>query len=111
MPSYTILLDKHYLLFASRGLQCDGCNHGKDYYSEGYRCIQTRLYFHNECARSGLEIRNLYHPQHSLHLKVLAANEDVNGECKLCRGYKDPRAFFIPCFKDDYVYLSFMWTA
>ncbi|CAL9225240.1 unnamed protein product [Arabidopsis halleri] len=85
MPSHTIL-DKHYTLFRTRGLQCDGCNHGKDYYSEGYRCMQSRLYFHIECAKSDLEIHNLYHPQHSLHLKVLAANEDVNGECKLCRG-------------------------
>ncbi|XP_023634250.1 uncharacterized protein LOC17880358 [Capsella rubella] len=48
--------------------------------------MRSGLYFHKECAKSDLEICYVYHPQHSLHLKILAENEDVHGECKLCRG-------------------------
>jgi len=79
-------LRRYYLLYQTRGLKCDGCNLGRDYYSIGHRCFRSGLFFHNECAESSVEIHNLYHPQHSLHIKVLKQNEDVHGECKLCRG-------------------------
>ncbi|CAA0395154.1 unnamed protein product [Arabidopsis thaliana] len=88
----------YYLLYQTRGLKCDGCNLGRDYYSIGHRCFRSGLFFHNECAESSVEIHNLYHPQHSLHIKVLKQNEDVHGECKLCRAWmsivkKNPPSF------------------
>jgi len=75
-----------YSLELTRGLKCDGCNLGEDSYSEGYRCFRSGLFFHKQCSRSDIEIHNLYHPQHSLHIKVVAANADVHEKCKLCRG-------------------------
>lgn len=77
---------KKYALYSTRGVKCDGCNLGNDYYSDGFRCFRSGFFFHNDCAKSSLEINNLYHPQHSLQIKVAAENEDVHGECKLCRG-------------------------
>jgi len=75
-----------YSLELTRGLKCDGCNLGEDSYSEGYRCFRSGIFFHKQCSRSDIEIHNLYHPQHSLHIKVVAANADVHEKCKLCRG-------------------------
>ncbi|XP_010449870.1 PREDICTED: uncharacterized protein LOC104732042 [Camelina sativa] len=80
------ILNKMYTLIRSRGLKCDGCNLGKDYHSDGYRCFHSGVFFHKECANSDLEINNRYHPQHSFHIKAVAENEDVYGECKVCRG-------------------------
>ncbi|KAG7547389.1 Protein kinase C-like phorbol ester/diacylglycerol-binding domain [Arabidopsis suecica] len=79
-------IDDIYTLFQTRGLKCDGCNLGKDYYSDGYRCFRSGLFFHKECAESNPKICNLYHPQHSLDIKILAENEEAFGDCKLCRG-------------------------
>lgn len=81
-----VLRDIYKSLIQCRGLKCDGCNHGNDYYSNGYRCIFSGDFFHKECTESSVQICNLYHPQHSLHLKILSGNEDAHGDCKLCRG-------------------------
>ncbi|EOA18194.1 hypothetical protein CARUB_v10006673mg [Capsella rubella] len=80
------ILDKMYTLIPTRGLKCDGCNLGKNYHSDGYRCFHSGLFFHKECANSDLEISNQYHPQHSLYFKAVPKNEGVYGECKICRG-------------------------
>ncbi|KAL9857017.1 putative chromatin regulator PHD family [Arabidopsis thaliana] len=80
------ILKEIYSLVKTRGLKCDGCNLGKDYYSDGYRCFRSGFFFHSQCAHSNIEIHNLYHPQHSLFIKVVAENENVDEECKLCRG-------------------------
>ncbi|CAL9225580.1 unnamed protein product, partial [Arabidopsis halleri] len=74
-------IDDIYTLFQTRGLKCDGCNLGKDYYSDGYRCFRSGLFFHKECAKSNPKICNLYHPQHSLDIKILAENEEAFGDC------------------------------
>ncbi|CAH8302440.1 unnamed protein product [Eruca vesicaria subsp. sativa] len=79
-------LNKIYSLYPTRGLKCDGCNLGEDYYSDGYRCIRYGLFFHKECAKSDQDVCNLYHPQHTLKIKAISIIEDANGECKLCRG-------------------------
>ncbi|KAG7592275.1 Protein kinase C-like phorbol ester/diacylglycerol-binding domain [Arabidopsis thaliana x Arabidopsis arenosa] len=80
------ILKKIYSLVPTRGLKCDGCNLGEDSYSDGYRCFRSGLFFHKQCSNSDIEIHNLYHPQHSLHIKVVAEYEDVHDKCKLCRG-------------------------
>ncbi|KAH0902736.1 hypothetical protein HID58_042239 [Brassica napus] len=59
------ILKKVYALYPTRGLKCDGCSLGENYYGD--------------------EICNLYHPQHSLKIKVCAKNNNVQQECKLCR--------------------------
>lgn len=79
-------LSEIYKLYPMRVLKCDCCNLGEDYYSDGFRCFRSGLTFHKKCAASDPEINNLYHPQHSLQIKVATENEDVHGECKLCRG-------------------------
>ncbi|EOA23168.1 hypothetical protein CARUB_v10016829mg [Capsella rubella] len=75
-----------YTLYHTRGLKCDGCNLGNSYFSAGYSCFRSGLFFHKECAESEPTIHNLYHPQHSLNIKVLSENEEAYGNCKLCRG-------------------------
>uniref|UniRef100_A0A0D3A7S7 Phorbol-ester/DAG-type domain-containing protein n=1 Tax=Brassica oleracea var. oleracea TaxID=109376 RepID=A0A0D3A7S7_BRAOL len=79
------ILKKVYALYPTRGLKCDGCSLGENYYGDGYRCFRSGIFFHKECANSSLEICNLYHPQHSLKIKVCAKNNNVQQECKLCR--------------------------
>ncbi|CAF2150913.1 hypothetical protein BRARA_A01948 [Brassica rapa] len=79
------ILKKVYALYPTRGLKCDGCNLGENYYGDGYRCFRSGIFFHKECANSSLEICNLYHPQHSLKIKVCAKNNNVQEECKVCR--------------------------
>ncbi|XP_024005644.1 uncharacterized protein LOC18030447 isoform X1 [Eutrema salsugineum] len=78
-----------YLLYPTRGLKCDACNLGTNNYSDGYRCFRSGLFFHKECINSNRDVLSLYHPQHPLDLKVVAENEDVHGECKLCRVLDD----------------------
>ncbi|KAG7620649.1 DC1 [Arabidopsis suecica] len=85
-------IDDVYTLFQTRGLKCAGCNLGKDYYSDGYCCFRSGLFFHKECAESNPKISSFYHPQHSLYIKILAENEEAYGNCKLCRDDRFPYA-------------------
>ncbi|KAL1207025.1 Protein VACUOLELESS GAMETOPHYTES [Cardamine amara subsp. amara] len=73
-------------IYPTVGLKCDGCNLGQNYYSDGYRFIRSGLFFHKECTSSNMKICNVYHPQHSLHVKVVSENENKDGQCRICRG-------------------------